>query len=81
MLVKWQVLMYLKHFINKKLISFLFSIVNSKSPCLANFKDYFRNDSYILKYTQGIFLSMYGVENILSNDISVKIKDRLRTKK
>ena len=44
-----------KHFINSKLISFLFSIIKSKSPCLTTLKEYFKHDSFILKYTQEIF--------------------------
>jgi hypothetical protein len=65
-----------KHFINSKLISFLFSIIKSKSPCLTNLKDYFKHDSFILKYTQEIFSSLYGVENVLNNDL-LALKSRI----
>ena len=65
-----------KHFLNNKLINFVFSIINSKSPCIANLKTYFVRDSFLMKYTQEIFTSLYEVENVLNNDLAA-LKSRI----
>ena len=57
------------HFINFKLVTYLFSILHSNSFCLNSLRYYFRYDSFILANVENIFKDQYGVSNILENDL------------
>lgn len=57
------------HFLNSKIVSYLFSLVNSFSSCVRPLRYYFRYNSFILSNTAKIFKNQYNVENLLDNDI------------
>jgi hypothetical protein len=57
------------HFINKKILSFLFSVLNSKSVCITPFIRYFRFDSFLIEFVNDIFLNAYGLINCMGNDL------------
>lgn len=59
-----------KHFIFKKRLAFLHSIINCRSPCLLQLKSHFKYSSYILKNVQTIFSDVYNVHDILANDLN-----------
>ena len=58
-----------KHFLNNKILSYLFSIINSKSPCLSPLLYYFKYDSHISYHTKLICQNEYNVGNVIENDI------------
>ena len=49
-----------RHLINKRIVSFLFAITRSHSPCMLPLIDYFKSKSYILKHTQNVFRYIYN---------------------
>ena len=56
------------HFINSKILSHLFSLIQSVSPCIIPLKYYFRFSSFILKHSVNTFRDTYNVNDILDND-------------
>ena len=65
------------HHVNSKLISHLFSLISSNSPCLDSLKYYFRYRSNILNYCSDIFRRKYNIVNILENDLDA-LKSRIK---
>lgn len=63
----------LKHLINWKMISFAFNLMNSKSPCLLNYKSYLITDSKIFKEVKNIFCQVYSLQNVFDNDFDAVI--------
>ena len=57
------------HFINKKMLNYFFNLINSESPCLKDFKTYFKSKSHIYYYTSIILQEVYNVNNFLENDL------------
>ena len=66
----------LKHFINKKIVTFLFSVVNSKSPCLASLKYYYRHSSFLKNVVCKKFTDDYNIHNLMENDLDA-LKSRI----
>ena len=62
-----------RHLLNRRRISFLFSLIETESPCILPLKDYFKNSSCILKHTQYSFEKEYCVQNILANELDALI--------
>ena len=62
-------LLIFKHFVNYKLLSFCFNLIDSKSACIKPFHSYFYFKSFIVKRVQFLFRTMYDVNNIFNNDI------------
>ena len=58
-----------RHFISKKIISFAFNFLNSKSECMVGVKTYFRYFSFFAKEVEHIFAKMYGINNVFDNDL------------
>ena len=59
-----------KHLINKRTLSFLLLILNSKSPCVAApLLHYYKTESSILYNIKKIFADIYNVNNILEYDL------------
>ena len=58
-----------KHLHAQRLVSFLFNLTKSNSPCLFMLKYYFRYSSFIYFKTSNLFLESYGVNNIFSNPL------------
>ena len=58
-----------KHFIYRKMLLFLFSLINSKSPCLYNLKLYFKYDSCLVKNIEKISTECYNVDRVLDNNL------------
>ena len=58
-----------KHYVNLRLVNFLFNVSNSKSPCVAPLKSYFRFDSYFKCNICKIFKDIYDVDDIFDQDI------------
>ena len=65
-----------EHLVNKKIVSFLFSIINNDSPCLKPLNFYFRRDSYIVKNVQLIFNRKYQINDVLNNEVAA-VKARI----
>ena len=65
-----------KNFMNTKMISFLFHIRNSNSPCILPIKKFILYKSEFSKNIKTIFKNEYCLENILSNDLDA-IKSRV----
>jgi hypothetical protein len=66
-----------KHFINSKIFSFAFQIVNSKSECIAPHKEYLLNCSELFRDVERIALTEYGIENVFENDLDA-IRSRIK---
>ena len=64
------------HNINSRLISYFFSLVYSKSPCLSTLRYYFRYNSFLMSNVSNIFRDQYGVINVLQNDLAA-LKSRI----
>ena len=64
------------HNVNNRLISYLFSLVHSKSPCLVTLRYYLRYSSFFMSNVSNIFRNQYGVINILQNDLAA-LKSRI----
>ena len=58
------------HLIHKKLVSFLFAIIFSKSRCVSYLKRYFAYDSFMYKNVRNILYDSYNVSYVLENDRS-----------
>lgn len=58
-----------EHFINFKMIRFLFYLKNSFSPCFSIFKYYFITRSHFSNYIEGVFNEKYDIVNVLDNDL------------
>ena len=57
------------HLLVKRTFRFYLSLINSKSPCLKDFKYYFRFQSVLYSRVRSIFDSVYGVRDIFDNPI------------
>ena len=55
------------HLINKRTLNFVFSLINSKSPCLLPLKDFLRYDSCIVKHVAETFRNVYSIDDIFDN--------------
>ena len=66
-----------KHFINQRILGFLFNLINSKSLCVAPLRNYFRSDSFLVKHVKQVFNDVYSIDNLFFNDINA-IKARIR---
>ena len=56
------------HFVNNRILSHFFSIINSKSPCITPLKYYFIHRSFLFTSINKIFKNQYGISNVLDND-------------
>jgi hypothetical protein len=56
-----------KHFISSRIVSHLFSLSFSDSPCLVDLKNYFKNYSELFLNVKSHFLTKYGVDDIFNN--------------
>ena len=59
-----------KHLWARRIISHVFSICDSSSPCLSIYKYYFRYCSHIYNFTNALFDEKYQVINHMSNPLS-----------
>ena len=57
------------HLLVKRTFRFYLSLINSKSPCLKDFKYYFRFQSVLYSRVRSIFDIVYGVRDIFDNPI------------
>ena len=62
-----------KHLINKKIISFVFNIIKSKSPCMTHLKLYIRYYSKLKDGIRKTFRELYDIEDVLDNDLDAVI--------
>ena len=65
-----------KHFINKKILYFINSLMNSKSPCFNKHKIYFKNFSCSIKMINKLFFEAYSICNVSCNDLDA-VKARI----
>ena len=56
------------HFINQRLVKFLFWLKQSDSPCFVRFKTYFMKHSHFLSFISRIFNLEYNVSSVCDND-------------
>lgn len=66
-----------KHFVNFKKISFMYRILNSRSCCIAKFKNYLKSESFAMKDVLKILRDEYGLETFMENDLDA-IKSRIK---
>ena len=64
------------HFINKRILCFLFNMIQTTSPCILPLRDYFMYDSHLVKSLSLIFNESYSVNNILNNN-QLALKSRI----
>ena len=69
-------LLIFKHLINKNIISHLFNITNSDSPCIAPLKMYLLHNSFMIHHISHTFKEVYQINDVLSNDLDA-IKSRI----
>jgi hypothetical protein len=65
-----------EHFINSKIISFGFQILNSKSPCLYPHLAYLKHNSQFKSEIEFIAYKKYNISNVFENDLDA-IKARI----
>jgi hypothetical protein len=65
-----------KHLINKKIVTFWFSLIYSKSPCIAPLINHFKHQSQIKQHIDKLFEKCYQIVNLLDNDLDA-IKARI----
>ena len=65
-----------RHYVNTTIVSFMFHIANSTSPCILPIKPYILYKSFFAECVNLIFYDQYQINNILSNDLDA-IKSRI----
>ena len=65
-----------KHLLSEKSLNCFLGLLSSDSPCMAEFKNYFRYSSAFSTDLNQLFKSVYGINNIHANDLDA-IKSRI----
>ena len=65
-----------KHFLASRMLSYLFNVIKSKSPCLTPLRHYFVNESFLCKNIKNHFLLKYQINDLFSNSLCA-LKSRI----
>ena len=58
-----------KHLLAKRAVAFYRSLVNSKSPCVASLKYFYRTNACFAKNLRNLFSAVYEIDDILDNPL------------